>query len=182
MPIFRSNGESLTLDKIVCRSATVLGTWLILYVIINGFMSLFNFVNVVLGIENVRVFRPVSGPIREAYRKAVLELSLTIKPFLKNFAFHSLNSKRFHMADNVTEPWQCFLASASPEIIICAVRHCGVEGSPISQRDSHTLFASLPRVPLCKSVGRVSSRGPFNGISSGDNKLDLSSRRFGPVI
>lgn len=67
VPIFRGNGENLTMEKIIFRSVHVLGFWLVMYVDINGALSLFNFLNVALGIEDVRAFRPVFGPIREAY-------------------------------------------------------------------------------------------------------------------
>lgn len=67
VPIFRGNGENLAMEKIIFRSVHVLGFWLVMYVDINGALSFFNFLNVALGIEDVRAFRPVFGLIREAY-------------------------------------------------------------------------------------------------------------------
>lgn len=67
VPIFRGNRENLTTEKIIFRSATVLGYWTCTYLVVNGIMSLFNFVNVALGIEDVRVYRPHFGAICEAY-------------------------------------------------------------------------------------------------------------------
>lgn len=67
VPIFRGSRENLTREKIIFRLVTVMGYWLVFYMVVNGIISFFNFLNVALGIEDVRSFRPNFGPIREAY-------------------------------------------------------------------------------------------------------------------
>lgn len=67
VPIFRGSSENLKMEKLVVRSATVLGFWLVQYLVINGIISLFSFIHVALGIEDVQLYRPNFGPIREAH-------------------------------------------------------------------------------------------------------------------
>lgn len=67
VPIFKGDRENLRIDKLIFRSVTVLIYRLVLYLVLNGFLSLFPFINVALGVEDVRVYRPNFGPIHEAY-------------------------------------------------------------------------------------------------------------------
>lgn len=67
VPIIRGSRENLRAENILFRSVTVLGFWLVSAIVINGVLGLSNFFNVALGIRDVRAYRPVFGPIREAY-------------------------------------------------------------------------------------------------------------------
>lgn len=53
VPIFRGNRENFTLEKIIFIFPAVPGFWLVSYILVNGFVGLFNFVGVALGIEDV---------------------------------------------------------------------------------------------------------------------------------
>lgn len=61
VPIFRGNRENFTLKKIIFRSITVPGFWLVTDILVNGFVGLFD--GVALGIEDVRAFPPMFGPV-----------------------------------------------------------------------------------------------------------------------
>lgn len=67
VPIFRGNRANLTMEKITFRLVTVLGFWLITYVVIDGIFSLPSFLNVALDIDDVRACRPNFGSVYEAY-------------------------------------------------------------------------------------------------------------------
>lgn len=67
VPIIRGTRENLRMEKILFRSVTVLGFWLVSAIVINGVLSISNFITVALGIRDVRAYRPLFGPIREAY-------------------------------------------------------------------------------------------------------------------
>lgn len=67
VPILMGNGGNLTFEKIISRLAAVLGYWVCSSLAINLILSVPNFVFVALGIEDVRIYRPIFGSIGEAY-------------------------------------------------------------------------------------------------------------------
>lgn len=67
VPIFTGNGDNLKFEKIISRLLTVLAYWVCAYAVIITYNSITSFVLVALGIKNVWLYRPVFGPIGEAY-------------------------------------------------------------------------------------------------------------------